>query len=105
MSIQERIAELVETESSIKVVRAHLTIEGFKDKEITSAIKEAGLRSVKKGFASFYYDFLVAEEPTKVEAEDFIDGHGSYGVTTKNVRAHKSHYLGLWELANRIRQA
>lgn len=55
-------------------------------------------RSGAKGFAEFYYDWLVEGERTEQEAHDLIMSSDS-----QNVRNHLTHYLNIWALAESVR--
>lgn len=57
-----------------------------------------------KGFAADYYDWLAEAERTEAEAKAFIMGEDvSYGETSKNTKAHLTHYLNIWALAETVR--
>lgn len=55
------------------------------------------------GFANVYYDWLAAGKREEAEAKGYIMGTGGYGETTKNVKAHLTHYLNIWALAETVR--
>jgi len=58
------------------------------------------------GFASDYYEFL-ASNPTMSaeEATAYVMGEGDHPETSKNTKNHKSHYLNIHALVNRIANA
>lgn len=57
-----------------------------------------------KGFAADYYDWLAEAERTEAEAKAFIMGENVlYGDTSKNTKAHLTHYLNIWALAETVR--
>lgn len=101
VSIADRIAELAQNGSSVKLIRAHLTIEGFSDKVISAAIKEAELTSKKVTFASDFYDWLAEKPRSQEEAKEYIMDPAN----SQNVHNHLSHYLNIAELAARIWEA
>lgn len=98
--------EIIETykDSPISVIRAHLTIAGYSGKEVTEALKEAGVSSAKLGFASDYYDFLGSELRTREEAIAFIK-EGNAKVESNNILKHSSHYLNIFDLSVTIWEA
>jgi hypothetical protein len=99
-TIITRITELQDSGMTNTKIKAFLTIEDYSAKDITAAFKELGLIGTKpKTFASEYYDWLATEHRLESEAEDYIAGLGEFGETSKNVKAHKSHYLNIRELA------
>ncbi len=101
-----RVKELAQEGITIKVMRAHLTIEGFTDKAITKALKDEGITGgAKRGFATDFYDWLAegARDPDEVKA--YIMGDGEYGETTKNIQKHLSHYTNIATMANAIWEA
>lgn len=100
-NVKERIAELAQNGSSVKLIRAHLTIEGFSDKEISAGIKEAELTSKKVTFASDFYDWLAEEPRSQEEAKEYIMDPAN----SQNVHNHLSHYMNIAELAARIWEA
>lgn len=102
-NIALRAEELAGEGITVKVIRAHLTIEGFGDKEITAALKKAGISGGKKrGFAAEFYDWLAECPRDMAEVEAYVLGLGVYEETSKNVQNHLSHYKNIAELANRI---
>ncbi len=103
MSILNRVKELQAQSLTITKIKAFLTLEDYSAKEITAALKEAGVTGGKpKTFASEYYDWLAERPRTLVEAEDYIMGLGEFGETTNNVQKHKSHYLNIADLTIRV---
>jgi len=98
MTIITRIEELAAEGNSTTLIRAFLTIEGYKGKEISEGIKESGLTAKKVTFASEFYDWLAEEKRTQEEAEEYILDESN----SKNVHKHLSHYLNIADLAERI---
>jgi hypothetical protein len=110
LNITDRIDEILMdnegSDFSVKKLRATLILEDYKDKDISAEIKERGLITKKVSFASSYYDWLVAGARTRNEAELYIKGLGEFGETSKNVaETNFKHYLGLFELTDRIRNS
>lgn len=95
-NLTNRVIELNEDGLTIAKIRATLTLEDYTGKEISAAIKEAGISSAKRGFASDFYDFLAKEQRLESEALEMIMAGSD------NVIKHKSHYLAIWELSNNI---
>lgn len=97
--------EILTSGLAISKVRVLLEVVCELDaKAIDAAIDAAGIKAKRSnGFASDYYDYLSEETRTKDEALAFILGTGSNEGTSKNVRAHESHYLNIWELVATIR--
>ena len=106
MNLIDRIEELKTTVPSIKILRAHLAIEGFKDSEVNSAIKEAGLVTKKTSFASEFYAWLAESERGKDEVELYIMDPKWGGEIDKkgltNIQRHLSHYSNIADLARTI---
>lgn len=76
-------------------------------KELNEAWKEVAPKKSTggaKGFAADYYDWLAESERTEEEAKAFIMGESEYGETSKNTKAHLTHYLNIWALAETVRQ-
>lgn len=80
---------------------------------IRAAAKKQGVECFKKakestgegktGFASKFYDYLVANPTsTKEQAVAFIQGTDGNEPTSDNVKKHQSHYLAIHNLVNRI---
>ena len=102
-TINTRILELQDSGFNNTKIKAYLQIEDYSAKEITAAFKDLGLTGSKhKTFASEYYDWLATESRTEEEATAYILGTGEFGETSKNVKAHKSHYLNIRELSANI---
>lgn len=79
-------------------------VASLSPKEIDEAIEEAGIKAKRSnGFAADYYEYLSLESRTKEEALSFILGTNGNEGTSKNVRAHESHYLNIFELVATIR--
>ena len=102
--VVERIMELDKQGLTKTKIVAHLTIEDIPPKLQAAAFEECNMTKSKPvTFASAYYDWLAYSARTAQEAHDYIMGDGEYGETSKNVQAHRSHYLNIWELAQRVR--
>jgi hypothetical protein len=99
MSITTRINELQAQGLTIAKIKAFLTLEDYSAKDIAAGLKAAGVSSKPKTFASEYYNWLAESQRLRTEALDYILGFGEYGETSKNVQAHKSHYINIWELS------
>lgn len=57
----------------------------------------------KTGFASKFYEWLVANPTSTVEqATAFVQGTEGHEETTENVKRHQSHYLAIHRLVNRV---
>lgn len=104
MNTLETIIEEFET-SPVAVIRAHLTIAGYSGKEVTEALKEAGISKAKVGFNSTYYDWLAATERDETDVLEYIQGLGAFGETSDNIQNHERHYVLLGNLARRIWEA
>ncbi len=102
--MNKEIEELIEeySDSPVAVIRAHLTIAGFNGKEVTEALKEAGISKAKVGFNSHFYDWLAEEERDQEEVNAYILGDGEFGETSENIQRHRRHYALLGNLASRI---
>lgn len=71
---------------------------------IEVAIDEAGLKAKRSnGFAADFYEFLAEKVRSEKEALGFILGSGEYEGTSKNVKAHESHYLNIAALVTSVR--
>ena len=98
--------ELIEANEgdTITVLRARMTIEGYKPKVITEAIAEAkaaGTLDVQErstGFVKGFYTFLKTAR-TEAEVLDYI-----HTDTSNNVKNHETHYLGVWSLTVAVRE-
>lgn len=55
------------------------------------------------GFAADFYAWLAGDARSEQEAHDYIMGVGEYGETTKNTKAHLTHFLNIWALAETVR--
>jgi hypothetical protein len=54
-----------------------------------------------RGFADIYYDWLAEEARTEQEAHDYIMSPD----TSNNTKAHLTHYLNIWALAETVRSS
>lgn len=99
-TINDRIAELSEAtpDMSVGILRAYLKIDGFSNKEVSIALKESGISTVRKSFKSEFNSWLVEAPRTEEEAKIFIDENGS-----DNDRNQESARLAIWKLAQDIR--
>lgn len=80
-------------------------IRAYAKKNGVEAFKKAkgGNGEAKTGFAAKFYDWLVSNPTSTVEqATAFIQGTDGHEETTENVKRHKSHYLAIHRLVNRI---
>ena len=100
MSIHTRITEL--NELPVAKIRATLTLEDYSVKDITEALKEAGLSTKKIAFTETYYAWLEVEQRTEADAKDYILGEGEFGETSANVQNHVNHYLKIHGLSATI---
>lgn len=98
------LIEIIEAnkESPIAVIRAYATIEGFSGKEVTEALKEAGISKAKIGFNDTFYTYLSDGVRTEAEIKAYILGDGEFGETSDNVVNHLSTYLAIGRLAIRL---
>jgi hypothetical protein len=75
---------------------------GVKAKDAQDAWKEASpekATSTGAGWAAGYYDWLAECSRTEKEARDHIMAEGN----SNNVKAHLTHYLNIWALAETVR--
>jgi hypothetical protein len=108
----------LETEEDFELAVGNLTaaVQGATERSAAALIRSYGKKnelpvyskpkgegSGRVGFASQFYDFLVAN-PTVSEdaAKAYVMGEGENADTSENVKRHISHYMGIWGLANRI---
>ena len=84
-------------ESGHKVADLNSTWKTVESELKPKAKKAAG------GFAEEYYDWLAAESRTEQEAADNVMGADGYEPTSPNVKAHFTHYLNIWALAQSVR--
>lgn len=73
--------------------------------EITKEWEAENKSTTRKagGFAADFYNWLAEEARSEQEAHDYIMGLGEYGDTTKNTKAHLTHFLNIWALAETVR--
>lgn len=71
-------------------------------KQVEAELKPKAKKSAG-GFAEEYYDWLAAESRTEQEAANYVMGADGYEPTSPNVRAHFTHYLNIWALAQSVR--
>lgn len=65
--------------------------------------KAKGTGESKVGFASKFYDWLVANPTSTVaEATAYIQGADGHEATSENTKRHQSHYLAIHRLVNRV---
>ena len=95
----ERIAELNDGNNTVKIIRAHLVIEGYKDKEVNEALKEEGIVGTKVGFTANYFDWLAEDYRTEAEVKDYILNPDNSENTIKHLRVH----TGVADLVRRVR--
>ena len=85
--------------SASALIRAAAKKQGI---ECFKKVKESS-GEAKTGFASKFYDYLVANPTsTKEQAVAFIQGTDGNEPTSDNVKKHQSHYLAIHNLVNRI---
>lgn len=74
---------------------------GYTVKELNDAWKAAQPKKAASasGFAAEYYDWLAEDSRSEQEAHDYIMAEGN----SKNVKAHLTHYLNIWALAESVR--
>jgi hypothetical protein len=105
-TITKRVVELTETlKGDVSKIRASLILEDYKAKDIDVAIKEAGLKKKVVSFASEYYAWLAEDARSVEDARFYIMGEDGCEPTSKNVKAHLSHYLNIAQLAIDVRVA
>ena len=99
-TITDRIAELraATPDISVKKLRAYLAIDDFSNKDISIALKEAGISVARKSFKAEFNTWLIEKARTEAEAKAFIDEFGS-----DNDRNQESARLAIWKLAQDIR--
>lgn len=78
--------------------------KGTKGKDILEAYKKAEEEAGKArtrvgGFAQDYYDWLAEAARTEAEARDYVLDEKN----SKNTKAHLTHYLNIWALAESVR--
>lgn len=99
------VEELVAAMSGTTEKSASALIRAAAKKQGVECFKKAkeGNGEAKSGFASKFYDFLVAN-PTcsKEQAIAFVQGTDGNEETSENVKRHQSHYLSIHALVNRI---
>jgi len=99
-ALRNEVASLVANKSTLAKIRGFLTYNDIPSKEIEQLIVEMDLKGGKpKTFTSDYYAFLSAERRIEAEARSYIEGLGEYGETSKNTKAHMSHFLNVWKLS------
>ena len=77
--------------------------KGIAAKALEAAYKEAQPEKTSggpRGFAEMYYDWLAEESRTEQEAHDYIMSPD----TSNNTKAHLTHYLNIWALAETVRR-
>lgn len=80
-------------------------IRAYAKKNELEVFKKAkgGTGEAKAGFASKFYDWLLANPTsTKEEATAFINGEGDHEETSENTKRHAAHYLAIHRLVNRV---
>ena len=100
MSILNRITELAEISTSTKVIRAHLTIDGYSAKEIKEGMELAELSVTRASFKTDFYAWLLESPRTEAEFLAYLSENGS-----ANVLKHESSHRKVWELTLDIREA
>jgi len=103
-SFQNAVGDLVAAVQGATERSAAALIRSYgKRNDLEVYAKPKGEGSGRVGFASQYYDFLVANPTVSEEsAKAYIMGEGDYVETSENVKRHASHYLAIWKLVNRI---
>ena len=97
----EAAIEGASTKQASSLVRAYA-----KKNELECYKKPKGEGTGRVGFASKYYDWLVANVPcSKEDATAFVMGTDGQEETSQNTQNHLSHYLNIWSLANTIGKA
>ena len=77
--------------------------KGIAAKSLEAAYKEAQPEKTSggpNGFADTYYNWLAEESRTEQEAHDYIMAPD----TSNNTKAHLTHYLNIWALAETVRR-
>lgn len=100
MSLVNRVVELSESGLPTKKIRATLQLEDFSDKDISAAIKEAGITSRRASFANEFYDWLAEAPRDSEEVKKYILNEKN----SENVRKHLSHYAGIADMARKIHE-
>lgn len=104
--ILDRAKELASDEKMTTAkIKAVLTLEDYKGKDIDLAIKALGVTRAKIEFRAVFHDWIIKTNPTEAAAKDYIMGKGEFGETSDNVQKHLNVYMGEWKLATRARMA
>ena len=94
------VVALMDEEKNINERSAGALLRAYAKKNTLEIYKKPKAEGTGRvGFASTYYDFLVAN-PYVVEAE--AKAYIMNPKNSENVRRHESHYMNLWKLTNRI---
>lgn len=98
MNIQDRVAQLAAQGLTKGKIKAYLTIDGFKAKDIASAIRDCcGLTERSQGFRHMYYNFLRTEMRSSEDVKLYIECNGSANVISKS-----QNFLDIADLARDI---
>ena len=81
--LADRITSLLDDELSKSKIEATLILEDYSSKDISDALKEAGLIRARTSFNSDFLDFLASESRTEAEAKTFVLGYGSANAERK----------------------
>ena len=106
-NIQARLTQAHKDTTPKAVAKAMLLVEGLVTTEgaANKAIKESGLweaeKSTKASFTNDFYSFLADEDPDYDTAELFIMKEE----TSANVKRHRAHYMNIWALVQRVKDA
>jgi hypothetical protein len=99
-TILNRVQEL--SELPVAKIRATLTLEDYAAKDITAALKDAGVSGKKVQFAESFYGWLADEQRDDSDVRAYILGDGEFGETSGNVQNHLNHYVNIADLARLI---
>lgn len=85
MNTQEIIANAIENNEATKIIRAKLTIAGMDDKEITAALKEAGIGRNTAGWT---------QTNTLKLLENGVSERELYSVILENAAKNEARWIG-----------
>ena len=98
MNINERLEQLVRQGLAKGKIKAHLTIDGFRAKDIANAMRNCeGLTDRSQGFRHKFYSFLASAPRSSEDVKLFIECNGSANVINKS-----QNFLDIADLARDI---
>ena len=83
-------------------IRATLTLEDYPAKDITAALKDAGVSGKKVQFAESFYAWLAEGQRSADEVKAYVMGDGEFGETSNNTQTHLNHFMNIGDLARVI---